>query len=204
MAFLDYAPKVTRNLIIVNILVYILTRINPGVMYPAFSLYFPMTQNFHFWQPFTYMYMHGGFFHIFFNMYTLLIFGCAVENIIGSKKFFVFYTLCGLGAAALNIGVDALTYNFAPMVGASGSIYGVLLCYAMLFPQSRMTLLFPPVTLSAKWMVLIFIGIELVTGITGTRMGIAHFAHLGGMLMGFLLMLFWKKTDRLFNRDIWI
>lgn len=204
MAFLDYAPKVTRNLIIANIFVFIFTKINPEVMYNLFALYFPGEPGFHFWQPFTYMYMHGGFFHIFFNMYTLLIFGCAVENIIGSKKFFVFYTLCGFGAAGLNLGYDAFINSSVAMVGASGSIYGVLLCYAMLFPQSRMTLLFPPVTLKAKWMVLIFIGIELFTGISGTKMGIAHFAHLGGMLMGFLLMLFWKKTNRLFNRDIWI
>lgn len=204
MAFLEYVPKVTRNLIIVNVLVYILTKINPPVMYGLFSLYFPVMHNFHFWQFFTYMYMHGNLMHIFFNMYTLMIFGGAVENIIGSKKFFVFYTLCGLGAAALNIGVDYLTQNYVPMVGASGSIYGVLICYAMLFPQSRMTLLFPPVTLSAKWMVLIFVGIEFLTGITGTGMGIAHFAHLGGMLTGFLLMIFWKKTNRLFDREIWI
>lgn len=204
MAFLDYAPKVTRNLIIVNILVFIMTKLRPDLMYGAFTLYYPLSHNFHWWQLLTYMYMHGNLAHIFFNMYTLLIFGCAVENIIGSKKFFVFYTVCGLVAAGLNIGIDALTFNYAPMVGASGAIYGVLIAYAFLFPRSQMTLLFPPVTLNAKTMVLIFVGIELLTGVFMSNSGIAHFAHLGGMLAGFLLMLVWKRTDRLFDRDIWI
>ena len=168
------------------------------------------------------MFMHGGFWHIFFNMYTLLIFGCVVERIIGSKKFLLFYFVCGLGAVALHLGVEylqlqsymegaalgnaAAIQNIAiikntPTVGASGAIYGVLMGYAMLFPESRMTLLFPPVTLSAKWMVAIFAAIELFTGVTGVAAGIAHFAHLGGMLIGWLMILWWRKRGILFDKD---
>jgi Uncharacterized membrane protein (homolog of Drosophila rhomboid) len=87
-----------------------------------------------------------------------------------------------------------------PMVGASGAIYGVLVAFAMLYPEARMTLIFPPVTLDAKWMVAIFIGIELLTGITGTQVGIAHFAHLGGALFGFLLVWYWRKRGELWRR----
>ena len=91
--------------------------------------------------------------------------------------------------------------KMTPTVGASGAIYGVLIAYAMLFPQSRMTLLFPPVTLSAKWMVVIFAAIEFLTGMTGTNTGVAHFAHLGGMLIGYLLMLQWRRRGNLFDKN---
>ena len=149
--------------------------------------------------------MHGGFWHILFNMYTLFLFGMVVERTIGSKKFLVYYFLCGLGAAALHIGVQALTGPslYVPTLGASGAVYGLLLAYAYLFPDNKLTLLFPPVTLSAKWMVLIFLAIELLTGVTGTADGVAHFAHLGGALMGWLLMVWWRKTGRLFNQKWW-
>ena len=113
--------------------------------------------------------------------------------------------LCGLGAAALHIGVQSLSGAslYVPTLGASGAVYGVLLAYAYLFPDNKLTLLFPPVTLSAKWMVLIFLAIELITGITGTAEGVAHFAHLGGALMGWLLMVWWRKSHRLFNQNWW-
>lgn len=205
--FLANVPEVTRTLIIVNILVFIGTVIsertlNSHVMVSSFALFHPASLYFKIWQPFTYMFMHGGFFHIFFNMYTLLMFGGVVEQIIGPKKFTLLYFLSGLGAAALHLGIMTLTKSVnVPMVGASGAIYGVLIAYAILFPDSRMTLLFPPVTLTAKWMVAIFLGIELFTGVTGTVEGIAHFAHLGGMVAGFLIMFFWKKRGTLFNRD---
>ena len=168
------------------------------------------------------MFMHGGFWHILFNMYTLWLFGSVVENIIGSKKFVLFYFVCGLGAAALHTGVEYLQMQsfmegaalgnsvamqnismikLTPTVGASGAIYGVLIAYAMLFPSSKMTLLFPPVTLSAKWMVIVFAAIELLTGMTGTVTGVAHFAHLGGMLIGWLMILIWRKRGKLFDKN---
>ena len=218
--FLSSLPPVTKNLIIINVIVFLASLLNENFMIGTFALFYPTSQYFHWWQVVTHMFMHGGFWHIFFNMYTLLIFGCVVERIIGSKKFLLFYFICGLGAVALHLGVEYLQMqsymqgaalgnataiqNIAlikntPTVGASGAIYGVLMGYAMLFPESRMTLLFPPVTLSAKWMVAIFAAIELFTGVTGLSAGIAHFAHLGGMLIGWLMILSWRKRGVLFD-----
>jgi len=139
-----------------------------------------------------------------------------VERIIGSKKFVLFYFICGLGAAALQLGTQYLemqafisagatesisALKSTPTVGASGAIYGVLIGYAMLFPQSKMTLIFPPVTLSAKWMVIIFAAIELFTGVIGWVDGVAHFAHLGGMLIGWLMIIWWRKRGVLFDQN---
>ena len=218
--FLSSLPPVTKNLIIINVIVFVASLLNQNFMIGTFALFYPTSVYFHWWQVVTHMFMHGGFWHIFFNMYTLLIFGCVVERIIGSKKFLLFYFICGLGAVALHLGVEYLQMqsymqgaalgnataiqNIAmikntPTVGASGAIYGVLMGYAMLFPESRMTLLFPPVTLSAKWMVAIFAAIELFTGVTGISAGIAHFAHLGGMLIGWLMILSWRKRSVLFD-----
>lgn len=220
--FLGGTPPVTRNLIILNIIVFIATLINREFMTAEFALFYPTSRYFHWWQILTHMFMHGGFWHILFNMYTLWLFGSVVENIIGSKKFLLFYFICGLGAAGLHLGVEflqmqsfmegaALGNNVAlqniavikltPTVGASGAIYGVLIGYAMLFPASKMTLLFPPVTLSAKWMVIVFAAIELLTGVTGTVAGVAHFAHLGGMLIGWLMIFYWRKRGKLFDKD---
>lgn len=204
--FLSNIPVVTKNLLIINVLMFLATlagerMLNTNVM-SWFTLYFPTSSNFRFWQPLTYMFMHGSFWHLFFNMYTLVIFGSVVERMIGERKYLLFYIICGLGAAALHLAVMSLKLGFsAPMLGASGAIYGVMIAYAMMFPQSKLTLLFPPVTLSAKWMVVIFAFIELLTGITGTNEGIAHFAHLGGMLFGWMLISYWKKNGTLYDRD---
>ena len=220
--FLASLPPVTKNLIIINVIVFLATLVNEDFMIGTFALFYPTSQFFHWWQVVTHMFMHGGFWHIFFNMYTLLIFGSVVERYIGPKKFLLFYFVCGLGAVALHFGVEywqmqsymegaalgnatALqrieAIKFTPTVGASGAIYGVLMGYAMLFPESRMTLLFPPVTLSAKWMVVAFAAIELLTGVTGWASGIAHFAHLGGMLIGWLMILWWRKRGVLFDQN---
>ena len=229
-------PVVTRNILIVNAIFFIATLINENFMVSTFGLFYPASQYFRWWQPLTHMFMHGGFWHLFFNMYTLFIFGMAVERTIGERKFLIFYFVCGLGAAALHMGVQWLQASallnqmadagtdaalasgsskalaaakayaqlkLTPTVGASGAIYGVLLGYAFLYPENRMTLLFPPVTLSAKWMVLIFLGIELLTGVTGTLDGVAHFAHLGGALFAWLLMWWWKKSGSLYNQSWW-
>ena len=155
-------------------------------------------------------------------MYALFIFGSVVERIIGEKKFLILYFVCGLGAAALHTGVEYLqaqtwmneiaqgsttamqqytVLKSTPTVGASGAIYGLLIAYAMLFPEAKLTLIFPPVTLSAKWWVIIFAVIELVTGVTGVAAGLAHFAHLGGMLFGFLLIWYWRKKGTLFRNS---
>ena len=214
-------PTVTKNLVIVNIIVYIATALGGDFMYRLFALYYPASQYFHWWQIVTHMFMHGNFLHIFFNMYALWIVGSVVERMIGSRKFLIFYMISGLGAAALHMGVcyleaqnfltqiasgtgaaaqSYMSLKMTPTVGASGAIYGVLIAYAMLFPQSRLTLIFPPISLKARTWVLIFVGIELLTGITGTADGVAHFAHLGGMLVGYLMITYWKKKGTLFDR----
>ena len=216
--FLERIPPVTRSLLIVNVIMFVATLINEDFMIRTFAMFYPVSPLFRWWQPLTHMFMHGGWWHIFFNMYTLVMFGMVVERALGTKKFLILYFVTGLGAVALHTGVEWLDIHRlaasasptaqadiidmlrTPMVGASGAIYGVLVAFAMLYPEARMTLIFPPVTLDAKWMVAIFIGIELLTGITGTQVGIAHFAHLGGALFGFLLILYWRKRGELWRR----
>lgn len=218
-------PAVTKNLLIINICVFIMTKLGDNFMYSNFALFYPGSRFFHFWQYLTYMFMHGNFWHLFFNMFALYMFGTVIEQIIGSRKFLTFYLICGLGAAALHTGVQFIEaqtllgsiadgsqkalnsyqlLKMTPTVGASGAIYGVLIAYAMLFPDNRLTLIFPPISLKAKWWVIIFAGIELITGIFGTAEHVAHFAHLGGMLVGWLLIRYWRNKNTLFDRDKWI
>lgn len=193
----------TVHLIIINVLMYIATKFNGQYMYENFSLFYPTTPWFKVWQPLSYMFMHGGFWHIFFNMYSLFIFGKAVEQIIGRQRFTILYFAAGLAAAAAQLGVQALdpALQGVPTVGASGCVYGIIIAFAMIFPEARLTLIFPPVTLSAKWMAIVFIGIELFTGITGTQAGVAHFAHLGGALIGWLLIWWWYKRPKKDNNS---
>ena len=216
--FLDRIPPVTRTLLIINVIMFVATLINENFMIGTFAMFYPASPFFRWWQPLTHMFMHGGWWHILFNMYTLVMFGMVVERALDTKKFLILYFVTGLGAVALHTGVEWLEVHRAlassdpaaqqavmdvyrtPMVGASGAIYGVLVAFAMLYPEARMTLIFPPVTLDAKWMVTIFIVLELLTGITGTQVGVAHFAHLGGALFGFLLILYWRKRGELWRR----
>ena len=204
--FWNSLPVVTRNIIAINVLMFIATLVNQNFMIGNFAMFYPASPYFRIWQPLTHMFMHGGFWHIFFNMYTFFFFGTMLERTLGSKKFLWFYFITGFGAVALHMlvqwlqvraGVNVAAIYHTPGLGASGAVYGVLIGYAMLFPNDRMTLLFPPVTLKAKWMMLIFAGIELVTGAVGTADGVAHFAHLGGMLFGAILIIWWRKTGRL-------
>ena len=211
--FISCLPPVTKNIVAINVLVFIATLVNQQFMVANFAMFYPTSPFFRPWQIITHMFMHGGFWHIFFNMYSLLMFGTVLERSIGSKKFLIFYFVTGLGAVALHTGVEwieaqifmaneqVMAYHnllMTPTLGASGAIYGVLIGYAMVYPQSRLTLLFPPVTLTAKWMVIIFAAIELFTGITGTADGVAHFAHLGGMLFGWLLIRMWRRQGKLY------
>ena len=224
--FLERIPPVTRSLLIINVIMFVATLINENFMVGTFAMFYPTSPFFRWWQPLTHMFMHGGWWHILFNMYTLVMFGMVVERALGTKKFLILYFVTGLGAVALHTGVEWLQVGRlvstvdgglvtsaaeanlqaysdlirTPMVGASGAIYGVLVAFAMLYPEARMTLIFPPVTLDAKWMVAIFIGLELLTGITGSQVGIAHFAHLGGALFGFLLVWYWRKRGELWRR----
>ncbi len=204
MRFLQNTPTATRNLIIINILMMVATYINEPFMIRTFGLFCIGSPYFRWWQTVTHMFMHGGFWHIFFNMYTLWIFGSVLENMWGTRKFLTFFFVTGLGAALLHLGVTSLevsaTKYIVPCVGASGAIYGLLLGYGMLFPDNILTLIFPPISLKAKWFVIIFAVIELATGLTGSD-GVAHFAHLGGMLFGLLLISWWKHKGTLYYRS---
>lgn len=199
--FMSNVPKAVKHIILINVLMLVLTYLNNPLMSRWFALN-PISFIWKPWQLVTYMFMHGGIGHLFFNMYTLFIFGSVLENVWGTKKFLTFYFVTGIGAALVNIGVQYLTGSFALTVGASGAIYGILMGYAMLYPDSMLTLIFPPVSMKAKWFVLIFAGIELLLGISNNPAdNVAHFAHLGGLIFAFLLIMFWKKKHRLYGRN---
>ena len=212
-------PPVVKNLIMANVIVYIITMISGNFMYEHFSLFYFKSPFFKPFQLVTHMFMHGGFAHILFNMYALFIFGSVLERVWGSQKFLFYYFVTGIGAALIHLGVMALQLRgymadlnagdllaraqiqdilVTPTVGASGAIYGLLLAYGMLFPNNIMQLIFPPVALKAKWFVLIYGAIELLLGLSGRGGNIAHFAHLGGMIFGYFLILYWKKNNRMY------
>lgn len=211
--FISQIPTVTKNLVAINILMFIATLINENFMVTNFAMFYPASPFFKPWQILTHMFMHGGFWHIFFNMYSLLMFGSILERSLGPKKFLIFYFVTGLGAVALHTGVEWMQARVfiangavdayqrllvTPTLGASGAIYGVLIGFAMLYPQARLTLIFPPIPMTAKWLVIIFAAIELFSGINGIQDGVAHFAHLGGMLFGWLLIRWWRKHGKLY------
>ena len=218
-SILGSMPPVVKNLIMINVLMYLITVITGNFMYENFALFYFKSPFFKPYQLVTHMFMHGGFTHILFNMYTLYIFGCVLERVWGSRKFLFYYFVTGIGAALLHMGVMYLQLQgyiadfnagdmFAqsgiqsilvtPTVGASGAIYGLLLAYGMLFPDNIMQLIFPPVALKAKWFVIIFGALELLLGLSGRGGDVAHFAHLGGMIFGFFLILYWKKNNRMY------
>ena len=198
------------------------------------GLYFPKSEMFKPVQILTHMFMHGGFWHIFFNMYALFIFGPILENVWGPKRFFIFYMVCGLGAAFTHESVIFFQYNHLVQslspenvqavisegtayfhqgkvftdpdmqglqillntntVGASGAIFGVLLAFGVLFPNTQLILLIPPMPIKAKYLVLGYGALELILAVTQPGSNIAHAAHLGGMLFGYILIRYWRKT----------
>lgn len=211
--FISQIPTVTKNLVAINILMFIATLVNENFMVTNFAMFYPASPFFKPWQILTHMFMHGRFWHIFFNMYSLLMFGSILERSLGPKKFLIFYFVTGLGAVALHTGVEWMQARVfiangdvdayqrllvTTTLGASGAIYGVLIGFAMLYPQARLTLIFPPIPMTAKWLVIIFAAIELFSGINGIQESVAHFAHLGGMLFGWLLIRWWRKHGKLY------
>lgn len=207
-SYMPGMPPVVKNLIIINVIMYVITMFTGNFMYEKFALFYPASPFFKPYQLVTHMFMHGGFFHIFFNMYTLFIFGSVLERVWGGQKFLFYYFVTGLGAAALHLGVMYLELDsvksvaeiyMTPTVGASGAIYGLLLAYGMLFPNNMMQLIFPPIALKAKYFVMIFGGLELILGLSNPGGGnIAHFAHLGGMIFGYFLIRYWKKNNKMY------
>jgi membrane associated rhomboid family serine protease len=168
------------------------------LFFRLFALY-PLGAGFLPWQLVTYLFLHGGFFHILFNMLALWMFGVELENVWGTRRFLTYYFLCGIGAGLSNLLITPLFTMPAPTIGASGAIYGVLLAFGMLFPDAPVFLyfLFP---IKAKYFVAIFIGIELWYGVTGTQDGVAHFAHLGGAFVGLIYLLMYRKSFPVVSR----
>lgn len=215
-------PIVTKNLLIINVLAFIAMKVfqAQGIdLNDLLGLHFFLAKDFRIWQFITYLFMHANFMHILFNMFSLWMFGQVVENVWGPKKFLIFYLICGVGAgfcqelaqygsyiaegmANYDTVGDTITGNVIPMsdylnsmttVGASGAIYGVLLAFGMLFPNERMFIIPIPVPIKAKWLVMGYAVIELFSAIGTSGDGVAHLAHLGGMLFGFLLIRYWRK-----------
>lgn len=226
----DNLTPVVKNLLIINIICFV----GSVIFEPAtrwFGVYYPDSPFFYVWQPITYMFMHGGFSHIFFNMFALVMFGPIIEGMFGSKRFLNYYLICALGALVLQYGVQAmevkqitgsvrasnfLNFDFAqdrvstslqltkdkfdtlisiygtPMVGASGAIFGLLLAFAYLFPNMPLYFMFIPVPIKAKYFVGAYILIEVYLGFNNSGSSIAHLAHVGGALFGYLLIKAWR------------
>jgi membrane associated rhomboid family serine protease len=229
---------VVKNIIMINILMFLAYFAGLKVfninLNEILGIYFPKSDNFKPVQILTHMFMHANFWHIFFNMYALFIFGQVLENVWGPKRFLIYYFVCGLGAAFVHESVIAFEYHklasalspeqlktvltegtalFShgkgftnitmqnleillniPTIGASGAIFGLLLAFGVLFPNTQLMIIFPPIPIKAKYFVLIYGLIELSLAIAQPGSTIAHAAHLGGMLFGYLLLRYWRKT----------
>lgn len=147
------------------------------------------------WQLVSYAFLHGSLLHLFTNMFAMWMFGIPIERLWGSGRFAVYYFVCIVGAGTVQLLVASAAVAEVgpyPTIGASGGVFGVLLAFGMMFPNQRILLLFPPIPMRAKWFVILYGAFELYAGISGTMSGVAHFAHLGGMLFGFLLIQFWR------------
>ena len=211
-------PTITKNLLIINIIAFIAMQVfaTKGIdLNNLFGLHFFLASDFHIFQFFTYMFMHGGWEHIFFNMFALWMFGCVVERVWGPKKFLFYYISCGLGAGLLqevsqlvslcvtyNLGLGdifslreelAVALNAWTTVGASGAIYAILLAFGMIFPNERIFIFPLPIPIKAKWFVMFYVAVELFSALGTSNDNVAHFAHLGGMLFGFLMIRYWQR-----------
>ena len=213
-------PAMTKNLLVINILAFIATWVlqRSGIDLTAMcGLHFFMASDFHFYQFFSYMFLHGGFTHLLFNMFALWMFGSVIERVWGPKKFLFYYIVCGVGAGMVqelvqyaeyyvqglsayemvNLGDQRITMeaylNLRTTIGASGAVYGILLAFGMIFPNERLFIIPIPFPIKAKWLIVGYIVIELFSAMSAPGDGVAHMAHLGGMLFGFLLIRYWQK-----------
>ncbi|GAB4194392.1 MAG: rhomboid family intramembrane serine protease [Wenzhouxiangellaceae bacterium] len=167
-----------------------------GPEYAPFQGQMVAVPQFYPWQLLTYGFLHGSISHLFFNMLALGMFGPRVEAYMGSRRFLTYYLTCLIGAGLIQLVVASTSDMVYPTVGASGAIFGILLAFGLFFPNHIIMLIIPPIPMKAKWFVLVFGGIELLMGVTGVMPQVAHFAHLGGMLFGFLLLLYWGRGGR--------
>ena len=194
-------PPAVKNLIIANCLIFLATYLIPKVntlLGTYGQLFWVGSPNFHIYQFVSYMFLHGSFSHLFFNMFALWMFGRTLEYNLGSQRFLTYYVACGVGAALVQYGVAVLLGEL-PMfiVGASGAVMGLLLAFGVMHPNAVIMLLIPPIPMKAKWFVIIYALIELFLGWRGVGQ-VAHFAHVGGMLWGFLLLHYWKKRGQIY------
>jgi membrane associated rhomboid family serine protease len=187
---------VVRNLIIVNVIVFLIQTITKDLATQYLALYNEQTGWFQPYQLFTYMFAHGTFMHIFFNMLTLAFMGPILENFWGPKKFLLFYLVTGIGAGIFNFIVEVyIGAGPGVMVGASGAIYGLLMAFGMIFPNMEVMLLIPPVPIKAKYLVFLLGGLTFLMDSSGK---VAHFAHLGGMVVGFIVVRAWRDQGSKF------
>ena len=211
----NITPPVVKNLIIANCVALLATTLLPfkDDIVERFALFNVVSPLFHSYQVFTYMFLHGGVSHLFFNMFALWMFGRQLEYELGSRRFFTYYMVCGIGAALLQLGVGYAEYAHAveangvraamhllaiPTVGASGAVYGLLLAFGVLHPNNIIMLMIPPVAIKSKWFVVIYGLMELFFGLSGYQAGVAHFAHLGGMLWGLALLYWWRRKRTIY------
>lgn len=190
-------PPVVKNLIIINILVFMAMKLLPVgdavEQYCALWVNLPGWLNFKAYQFITYMFLHANFEHIFFNMFALWMFGRTLEYELGSKRFLIYYMICGVGAALIQTAIAWGMGQPMLLVGASGAVMGLLLAFGVMHPNAVIMLLIPPIPMKAKWFVIIYGVIELFLGWRGVG-NVAHFAHVGGMLWGFLLLRWWRHN----------
>ncbi|OSZ81087.1 rhomboid family intramembrane serine protease [Chitinophagaceae bacterium IBVUCB2] len=211
----DRFPPIVKNLIIINVLVWVAQLIydtSDGQLTmwltSKIALYPVGDPDFNPYQIATHMFAHASysgtvlnynivFFHILFNMFALYMFGRILENVWGAKRFLFFYLACGVGAAIAHLAMQSIMGGNAPAVGASGAVMGIFIAFAYLFPNTELMIIPIPIPIKAKWLVLVYIALDLFGGF-GNLSGdnIAHFAHLGGALTGFIIVFIWNKTNR--------
>jgi membrane associated rhomboid family serine protease len=193
-------PSVTTALIAASVAMFFLGQLAPG-LFDALALW-PVGAGpargvgFAPWQLATYAFLHGGLTHLAFNMFALYMFGGAIERVFGTRRYLTYYFACVASAALTQLAFAAISGAFYPTVGASGGVFGLLLAYGIYFPNNRVMLLFPPIPMPARIFVLLYALIELFLGVTGTQEGVAHFAHLGGMIGGYALLRYWRGPGR--------
>ncbi len=212
--FGEMTPPVVKNLIIANCVALLATELLPfgDLIIEHFALFNVESPFFRSYQVFTYMFLHGGVSHLFFNMFALWMFGRTLEYRLGSSRFLTYYLVCGIGAALLQLGVGYAEYQHVlevssigamrllgiPTVGASGAVFGLLLAFGVLYPNQIVMLIFPPIRLKAIWFVVLYGLLELLLGVSGAQSGVAHFAHLGGMIWGFILLWWWRRKGKIY------
>ncbi len=181
----------TRTLLFVTVGAFLLQLVLGRLMADLFALW-PLSAGFMPWQLVTYAFLHGGLTHLLFNMFGLWMFGGEMERLWGPRRFLTFYLVSALSGGLVQFLIKSSAGSPYPTVGASGAVFGLLLAYAMYFPHRRVLLLFPPIPMPAWLFASGYAAIELVLGITGTADGVAHFAHLGGMVGGYLMIRYWR------------